>query len=357
MRIIRNEQYIPHQAIIFTNRKSIDSFLIDKVGIAYQIRNDCIGRDGAIWEIEFHLTNSCNLKCNGCSYGTRHNGNSLTIDQVCSVLKKYEKYDLKTVFFSGGGDPLLWKLWKVFFTRIDKKYNYGIATNMFNFGEIRDYWNYFDFYQIHVTGYDDITSKTVTGINSFSRINENISYLLERRTSSQEIALKILINEENYLQIPMYLDYIMNKNADSVILKFQQNFLFNQDLANDTIIDKIRHLSYNHPIANEYDYLIDNMDDIIFTSFPCPEKCFFANSGLYRLINANGEIFPCIAANANINNKISNEKGFIDIYSKEMINGRCPIRACRHYRFSQYLSQLKNTEYLDLKKVNIPVLL
>ncbi|MCM1286894.1 MAG: hypothetical protein NC240_01190 [Clostridium sp.] len=107
MNIKRNEKYIPHQAIVFTNRKSVDSFLLDKIGLAFQIRKDCIGKDNAIWEIEFHLTNRCNLNCNGCSYSTRHNGKSLTVEQVSSVLERYGQYDLRSVFFSGGGDPLV----------------------------------------------------------------------------------------------------------------------------------------------------------------------------------------------------------------------------------------------------------
>lgn len=339
MDIKRNGRYIPHQAIIFTNKKSLDSFRLDKIGMAYQIRKDFIGKDNAIWEIEFHLTNQCNLDCNGCSYNTRHNRKSLTVDQVYSILDCYGQYDLRSVFFSGGGDPLLWKYWKDFFERADKKCSFGIATNMFNFDKIKDFWREFDFYQIHVTGFNEVSGKAITGINSFERIDKNISFLLSHKKSFQEITLKFLINKENYSLLSDYLNYAMGKGADSIVIKYQQNFLFNEDLANDTVINEIRSQSYNHLIAQQYDFLIDNLDDFIFSTFPRPHKCFFANSGLYRLINAEGEIYPCIAANANRNNKISDANAFIDIYSKEMCAGRCPLKACRHYRFNQYLLQ------------------
>lgn len=356
MNILQNECCIPHQAIVFTNKNNLDSFFIEKVGIAYQVRKDSIGKNDAIWEVEFHLTNKCNLDCTGCSYSTRHNGKSLTADQVCSILEQYGQYDLRSAFFSGGGDPLTWKEWNDFFIKVKKKCSFGIATNMFNFETIKDFWKEFDFYQIHVTGFDEISSKAVTGVNSYDSVDKNISFLLNHRSSSQEVALKILINKENYQQLPKYLDYVMKKEADSVIIKYQQNFLKNEDLVNDTVIKEIRNFSYEHPIAGTYDFLIDNMDDIIFNTFPHPSKCIFANTGLYRLINADGEIFPCIAANANRNNKISNEKEFVDIYSKEMSEGRCPLKACRHYRFSQYLSQV-NLDNIGHKTIREPLLL
>ncbi|MCM1286893.1 MAG: hypothetical protein NC240_01185 [Clostridium sp.] len=227
---------------------------------------------------------------------------------------------------------------------------------MFNFEGIKDFWREFDFYQIHVTGFNEVTSKAITGVNSFDRIDKNISFLLSQKKSCQEVALKILINKGNYSLLPYYLDYAMNKGADSIVIKYQQNFLFNEDLAEDSVIKEIRYQAYNHNIAKQYDFLIDNLDDFIYSTFPHPQKCFFANTGLYRLINAEGEIFPCIAANANRNNKISDEKEFIDIYSKEMCEGRCPLKACRHYRFSQYLSQI-NADYINKETVKEPLLL
>ena len=140
------------------------------------------------------------------------------------------------------------------------------------------------------------------------------------------------------------MDYLVGKGADSIVLKFQQDFLVNRDFATNDILNRIREISYNHHISAEYDFLLDNLDDIVF-SYPCPPKCIFANSGLYRLVNSEGKVFPCIAANANINNEINSEKEFIDIYSQEMNDGKCPLKACRHYRFSQYLLNSSCSDY------------
>lgn len=342
MNIVRNGDFIPHQAIVYTRKSNLHDFMIEKVNDAYKMRQDCLGKDNAIWEIEIHPTNKCNLNCLGCSYSTRHNSKSLSIKQVISFLKAYEKYDLKSVFFSGGGDPLLWEYWDDFFSLVKKSFSVGISTNMYNFSSIKHFWKRFDFFQIHITGFDETSSKKETGINSFKQIDDNINFLLKNRTQLHKITLKLLVNQNNYTLLPKYLSYIVDKKADSIVLKFQQDFLHNNNLASEGLIKEIREMSYSHPIANEYDFLLDNLDDIIFNTYPQLDKCIFANSGLYRLINADGDVFPCIAANRNKNNKLSSEYSCIDIYSSEMLLGHCPLKACRHYRFGQYIS-MKNS--------------
>ena len=356
-KIIRNQQYIPHQAVVLTNRKNIKDFSLNKVSTAYKMRGNCIGEDSAVWEIEFHPTNNCNLHCASCSYGTRRNEQSLTVKQITSVLERYGLYDLKSVFFSGGGDPLMWSHWGAFFETVRKPCHYGIATNMFNFSKIKQYFSLFDFYQIHVTGYDSATCKAATGIDAFRHINEHISFLLEHRSHSQDIALKILFNQYNYLQLPLFLDYVTGMEANSVVIKYQQDFIVNKDLARSEVLDHMREIVYSHKIVNEYDYLLDNFDDAMYSTYPRPEKCLFANSGLYRLINAEGAMFPCIAANAKKENRISNTVGFVDIYSKAMRNGECPLKACRHYRFSQHLAYENANHYLSEDAYHIPLLL
>lgn len=340
--IIRDQQYIVHQAIVLTNRKNLKDFSLEKVAIAYQIRSGCIGDNSAIWELEFHPTNICNLRCAGCSYASRHDNMSLNVEQIAYILEQYLPYDLRSVFFSGGGDPLLWNGWDDFFTSIEKKCSYGIATNMFNFKKIIGFWDLVDFYQIHLTGYNADSCKLATGVDAFKPIDENIVFLLSNQKPSQDVALKILISEENYMDLNQFLDYVCGKRVNSIVLKFKQDFLNNRDYANPNVLNTIREIIYSHQITKEYDYLLDNLDDIVFSTYPKPKKCLFANSGLYRLITAEGEVFPCIAANANRKNKISNETGFIDIYSKEMRDEKCPLKACRHYRFSQYLSHQMN---------------
>lgn len=342
MNIVRNGGFIPHQAIVYTRKNNLYDFMIEKVYDAYKMRQDCLGKNNAIWEIEIHPTNKCNLNCLGCSYNTRHNSKSLPINQVVSFLKTYEKCDLKSVFFSGGGDPLLWEYWDDFFSLVKKSFSIGISTNMYNFNSIKHIWKSFDFFQIHITGFDEASSEKETGINSFKQIDDNINFLLKNRTKLQKVTLKLLVNKYNYSLLPEFLNYITNKKVDSIVLKFQQDFLHNKNLASEDIIERIREISCSHPIANEYDFLLDNLDDIIYNAYPQLDKCIFANSGLYRLINAEGDVFPCIAANINKKNKLSSERSYVDIYSSEMLLGHCPLQACRHYRFGQYIS-MKNS--------------
>ena len=354
--LIRNEEYIPHQAIVLTNQNNLEDFSLKKVRTAYQMRKSYLGKDSAIWEIEIHPTNLCNLHCNGCSYGTRHDGHSLTIEQIKAIISRYLSYDPQSIFFSGGGDPLLWKYWNEFFTLFEKPCRLGISTNMFNFKSIEKNWKFFDFYQIHVTGYDDLTVKEATGVSGYQQINNNISFLLRNKLPSQVITMKIIVDEKNFNSLSDYLDYVMREGVNSVVLKYQQDFLNNANLATDETMNIVRNTVYSHPIADSFDYVLDNLDDVIF-DYPCPDTCIFANSGLYKLINATGEVFPCIAANANRESILQQEKSYIDILSQNMREGRCPLRACRHYRFSQYLFRIKDIDSIHRNVPSTPLLL
>lgn len=339
--LVRNEAFIPHQAIVLTNQQSFDDFSLKKVASAYNARKNCLGTDAAIWEIEIHPTNCCNLHCNGCSYGTRHDNSALSISQLQDILSPYLSYSPQSIFFSGGGDPLLWDSWELFFRVFAKQCKYGISTNFFNFKAIDKFWTLFDFYQIHVTGYNESTVKETTGVSCFSQIEDNISFILENKLPHQTITLKIVIDNNNYKLISNYLSYVMRKGIDSIVLKYQQDFLHDTNLATEVINDYIRREVGKHPIVHTYDYLIDNLDDVVF-SYPRPDTCLFANSGLYKMINAKGEVYPCIAANANAAKLEQRKMLKQDIYTKYMLEGKCPLRACRHYRFSKYLFSLSD---------------
>ena len=353
MSIKRNELYIPHQAIVFAQQDNICDFSLDKVGYAYQNRESNIGHEDALWELENHPTNGCDLLCKGCSYGSRHNEQCLTYEQVCRLVQENSKYDLKSVFFSGGGDPLHWNCWERFLNSVPKRFKYGISTNLYNFSNIKKSYSEIDFYQIHVVGFDRSECIRNTSKDVFELLDSNLKYLLKHRRSDQNVTLKILINKENYRRIPFYLDYVMTMDANSIILKYQQDFLHNRELARQEIVEEIRNTVYNHVIVGQYDYLIDNLDDSIFYVFPEPRECFFAKSGLYKLVDSKGRTFPCIAANAYGDSAVLKNNS-LDIYTCMMKKKMCPLKACRHYRFSQYINQvlegnveIENKEYGD----------
>lgn len=59
------------------------------------------------WGIELHLTSCCQLSCNDCSYRHRNKGVSfLSSKTVNDLLDQLENFDINSLIFSGGGDPL-----------------------------------------------------------------------------------------------------------------------------------------------------------------------------------------------------------------------------------------------------------
>lgn len=348
MKIIKNDYFIPHQAVILTKEKNLYDFSLEKVVRAYHYRGNSIGSDSAIWELEFHLSNSCNLDCAGCSYSSRHSGLKLKASYVSHLINYFSNFDLRSVFFSGGGDPLVWDGWEELF-KSKKCASFGISTNLYNFKNIIKFWSLFDFYQVHVTGYNSESTKNNTRINAFDSIHENLKFLLDSKSDSQSVTLKILLGSD-IEDTNQYLNYLLKfrlSSVDSIVLKYQQNFLFDENLLNDEIIQRLRSLIYAHPILSDFDFIIDNLEDYPFMTLPQPESCLFANSGLYKLVTPDGGIFPCIAANNNLDNRIRKNQQE-DFYTNLMRAGKCPLRACRHYRFSQFLNNNRTIRRSEL---------
>lgn len=75
-----------------------------------------------------------------------------------------------------------------------------------------------------MVGFDRSECIRNTSKDVFELLDSNLKYLLKHRRSDQNVTLKILINKENYRRIPFYLDYVMTMDANSIILKYQQDF-------------------------------------------------------------------------------------------------------------------------------------
>lgn len=98
IKVIRNGEYLPHQAVILTKQNNLSDFRFDKIIMAYKDRiNKQLGCP--VWETEVHPVDFCSLGCKGCSYAERHSGNKINVVNLVKILKYYEKFDLKTVFF------------------------------------------------------------------------------------------------------------------------------------------------------------------------------------------------------------------------------------------------------------------
>lgn len=352
---IKNGNYLPHQAVVLAKTENIFDFKLEKIICPYEKRKS-EKFEFPIWEVEVHPVDFCGLGCKGCSYAERHSGNTINLDKLISVINKYGQSDLRTVFFSGGGDPCGWKAWKDFISMIgDRKWVLGISTNLYDLSNIRDIIYEFDFFQIHVVGYNANSLYKEAGSSNFEQLVKNYEELFERKKDKQYVTLKILVRDQNYKEIKHYLDFIERFDCDAVVIKMEQDFINNRVVNEKIQFEEIRRLIMEHTIVNKYNYSLDNLEDIVFEN-PIPQQCYIANSGLYNLIRADGSIYPCVACTYDFNNaydSINTFSGYNDkkvadgFYDKIMKAKKCPLNACRHYRFNGIIEKYIQGEFWE----------
>lgn len=351
--IIRNGEYLPHQSIVLVNRKNLSDFKLDKILKVYKNRK----RENLtlpIWELEVHPIDFCKLACKGCSYSKRHSNFQIDFESLINAIKHYSRFDLRTVFFSGGGDPALWKEWE-HFVEITKNraWKIGISTNLYDISHIRNVINDISHYQIHVIGHNRESVLKECGVDTYDILRKHHQILFNNRHSDQTITMKVLVRNETYLQLDLILDYINNFNPDIVVIKLEQDFLNNRIASTGIALNKVRDTVLTHLISDRFDYCLDNLDDITFNN-PKPTSCYIVNMGVYALVRADGCIYPCVAGTFNKDysynnirslNECSNKIADSTYYNKMMIHGICPLHACRHYRFNSIIEKYCKQDY------------
>jgi organic radical activating enzyme len=331
--------------MVLTQRALIDDFDMRKAVLAYERRERAgvLGTDAAIWELEIHPTNFCNLKCVGCSYADRHDHTTIDATRLAALVHHYRQYDLRSVFVSGGGDPSYWSGWHRVFGNMDcSSFKIGVSTNLSNLQQIGKVFEKISLFQIHVVGYDAESTIRETGADCFDTIRTNLDYLFSHRSGEQQVTMKVLVKNGNLDDLPAFLDFIGGYPCDTVVLKVQQNFLRNVTEFDGGNNAHVRDLVLSHPTQERFDLALDNLPDSLYQPAGASvlSVCELATSGLYRPITAEGLVFPCVAATYSRENSRGNladidAHGAVSWRSGRWIDpSACPIQACRHYRCS-----------------------
>ena len=330
---------IPHDAIILTNSESLDEFKPSKVFSVPHYASSVYP-----WEVEIHVSGSCCLSCTGCSYGTRHSGESLSVDDVKGVFSSVKNMGSHTVFFSGGGDPLGWKHWDELFElkkQIIPDAAIGISTNLITSIDCGKISRFFDFMQVHIVGFDADSCKENTNVDCFAVMDRQLTALC-----NPNCVMKVLVTADNHHLIPDYLSYISRFHAKTIVLKMEQDFIANRDSdGNDTfkgLLDAVE----SHEIVSKYAHVFYTKTDR--RSLIMPSKCHIVDKHLYCLIRENGDVYPCICSTYSAKNAVGNihRARLEEIYANnidakrftdQMQSKECPLGACRHFRFNQVL--------------------
>lgn len=164
------------------------------------------GRELAPVNLEINPINFCNQSCTWCTYGYLHNRKeSLPIEHILALLDDAADIGVKSVTWTGGGEPTAYKKLMVGLERASALgFSQGINTNGSNLPEpmqnlIADS---FDYVRFSVdAGTSETYSKTHrVKLDAFDKVIANIERICERRTARKSglvVGFSFLVDESN----------------------------------------------------------------------------------------------------------------------------------------------------------------
>ncbi len=346
---------IPHDSIILCNKYNEEQFDATKVGLI--IRDMNINKRD-MWELEIHVTDNCNLKCKNCSYASRRNNSSLNPEKLNKTILEAINRKVHTIFISGGGEPSVWEGWNEFFKHKSEysEVSWGIATNGLNIERnIGKHINFFSLYQIHLLGYDKTSVIREAGVDCFVKMDESLKYLLRNKSSDTQVTLKFLLNKETLCEVQNYLDYIYELSPDVIIMKLTQDYLHHENMFESKEYTSILKIIDNHKISEKFSVRHNSLNRSVFDNLSVPKKCWVTELGLYYLIRGNGDIYPCVTASYENENRLGNiylnslDDVILNTKERKLLTQKmklkkCPLGACRHYRFSKLIDKYQNNQ-------------
>ena len=299
--------------------------------------------------LEINLTNICNHKCIWCTYGYLHN-NADTLDKknVKSVIDDAYKLGVKSITWTGGGEPLVHKdFYELISYAATYKFKQGLNTNgvLLNDQIIEGLAKNFSYVRFSVdSGSNECTSKChQTSEKDFNIIINNIKKLCDMKRKYKTnvvIGYSFLIDETNikdmikatqiakklgvdYIQFKPIVNYTKSNSqfsADSNIWKkIDENFSKIRKMESEKF--KVRIL--NHKFSN-----IKLQNENYGRKY---DKCYGCD--LLASVGANGSVDLCCAykgLNQWSFGNIKNEK-FIDIWNgknRKKIKNNINIENC-----------------------------
>ena len=260
--------------------------------------------------IQFNLTNFCSQKCVMCRK-YKWPDNSLKFDVLKNEIAKLDK---NTSVILSGGEPLLYtEINKVIEILNENKIHWSILTNAMVFNTNLDKAEYIN---ISFDAFSNKTYNKIRGVNSFTKIVNNIKKMKEQY-DSEKILLDCTVSKLNVHEIPLLLNFAYEMD---MYISFQCVHTFNNLIPSRNDIAKLL-----KNISNKYINKLPKTNLFIFL-----EQYFNGNlkSNVCRairnhmIIDADGSVFPCCRAlNDNGNYKERSEQNILgNIYEDTIYN-------------------------------------
>jgi radical SAM protein with 4Fe4S-binding SPASM domain len=238
-----------------------------------------------IKEVEFKVTNKCNLRCLHCSASADINcAELLSTKRMQEILDKIFQFNIESLLITGG-EPLIRHDIKVLLEYIRQKYEgtVNILTN----GTLIDKTiaiqlrEYVDAVSISLDGYDKVSCEFVRGKGVYDKIINAIGYLKEEGFNKDTIILSMVCTYQNFHHTEDFYRLCESLGVTGVVREFSA---IGRGLENYDNIGVKDYLSFN-PISNS------DLEDVR-ENLKCTILC---KAGINKvMINEAGDLYPCV---------------------------------------------------------------
>lgn len=311
-----------------------------------------------IKNVEFKMTNKCNLRCIHCGESSDiHNENILSTEDIKNILDNIFKLDINKLYLTGG-EPLVRKDIKIIL-------NY-IADNFKGEVDLLTNGTFIDMdmakllrkcvagVSISVDGYDEKSSEFVRGKGTFKKILSATENLKEGGFGKENIILTMTGIKQNVDHRDEFYEFCKKLDVTGAVRKFSA---FGRGYENYDEIGVKDHLYFKDKSKNEIEEIKEGMDCKIF-----------CNAGINKImINEKGDIYPCLvleyedfkfgnALNINLKEEIKSERysEFIEkMIKKTPVDNKEHCKNCNVKYFCMDKCAGVNYTYYDNDKICI----
>lgn len=239
----------------------------------------------SIKNVEFKLTNKCNLNCIHCAASSKiSNPDILNTHQILSILDKIFKLNIDELLLTGG-EPLIRKDIKEILRYIKK--NFNGTVNLITNGTLLDkemaniLKESVQSVSISMDGYDESSTEFVRGKGVYTKILQAVNNLKEAGFHKDTILLSMTCTDQNFNHRDDFDKLCENLNVTGFVRQFS---------ALGRGLDNYKDLG-----LKDYLLLTQNSNTDLETIRENIECKIFCKAGLVKLmIDDLGDLYPCL---------------------------------------------------------------
>ncbi len=307
-------------------------------------------RDFPPWSVEIHPTARCNYDCTYCAYSVRNeNKKTITEDALKSLYDVLIINKTRGVFFSGGGEPLLYPRIYEHIVYLDRA---GIKVALLSNGstitdeKFKEMLSSLNYVAVSIPSLVPDEFRVMTGRTMPKHLPDIAHIIRANSRKSPIVGSRLVLCSDNYKNAVGTILKLKTDGFDYCVVKIPKDpenrglGLGNEELA----FLKERYIKNEEELTEDFTNL-KSVIDVPETEKPFGDICWSIEYGINCFIHTNGEVYLCLPKLGKREYCIGNihEENFDDIWKGErkrevisMMQSKYKSMECRNCRNIAY---------------------